>query len=145
MRLLRRTGQGVSAGLLITDARLVDEGRDLHGDLYIEDGLIRAIGTDLRIPNADVLPGEGRTLLPAFVDLHAHFRDPGYPEKEDIDTGSAAAVHGGYTAVAVMANTDPVCDRPEIARYMKERAANAGLIELYPLGAILGGLVVKEL
>jgi len=135
----------VSAGLLITDVRLVDEGRDLHGDLYIEDGLIRAIGTGLRIPNADVLSGEGRTLLPAFVDLHAHFRDPGYPEKEDIDSGSAAAVHGGYTAVAVMANTDPVCDHSEIARYMQEAAAKAGLIELYPLGAITRGLAGEEL
>ena len=145
MRLLRRAGQGVSAGLLITDVRLVDARSDFRGDLYIEDGLIRAVGTDLRVPGAEVLSGEGRTLLPAFVDLHAHFRDPGYPEKEDIRTGSAAAVHGGYTAVAVMANTDPVCDRPEVARYMKERAANAGLVELYPVGAITHGLAGEEL
>ena len=145
MRLLRRAGQGVSAGLLITDVRLVDARSDFRGDLYIEDGLIRAVGTDLRVPGAEVLSGEGRTLLPAFVDLHAHFRDPGYPEKEDIRSGSAAAVHGGYTAVAVMANTDPVCDRPEVARYMKERAVNAGLVELYPVGAITHGLAGEEL
>jgi len=145
VRLLRRAGQGVSAGLLITDVRLVDARNDFRGDLYIEDGLIRAVETGLRIPGAEVLLGEGRTLLPAFVDLHAHFRDPGCPEKEDIRTGSAAAVHGGYTAVAVMANTDPVCDRPEIARYMREAAARAGLIELYPVGAITQGLTGEGL
>ncbi len=145
MRLLRRAGQGVSASLLITDVRLVDTRRDFRGDLYIEDGLIRAVGVHLRIPGAEILSGEGRTLLPAFVDLHAHFRDPGYPEKEDIHSGSAAAVHGGYTAVAVMANTDPVCDRPEIARYMQAEATRAGLIELYPVGAITHGLAGEEL
>ncbi len=134
----------MSANLLITDVRLVDERLDFRGDLYIEDGLIRAVGTGLRVPGAKILPGEGRTLLPAFVDLHAHFRDPGYPEKEDIRSGSAAAVHGGYTAVAVMANTDPVCDRPEVARYMREEAARAGLVELYPTGAITRGLAGEE-
>ncbi len=144
MRLLRRAGQGVSKSLLITDVRLVDARSELRGDLYIEDGLIRAVGAGLRVPGADVLPGEGRTLLPAFVDLHAHFRDPGYPEKEDIRSGSAAAVHGGYTAVAVMANTDPVCDRPEVARYMREEATRVGLIELYPTGAITRGLAGEE-
>lgn len=144
MRLLRREGQGVSKSLLITDVRLVDARSDFRGDLYIEDGLIRAVGTGLRIPKAEVLPGEGRTLLPAFVDLHAHFRDPGYPEKEDIRSGSAAAVHGGYTAVAVMANTDPVCDRPEIARYMCSEAEKAGLVELYPVGAITRRLAGEE-
>lgn len=145
MRLLRRTGQGVSKGLLITNVRLVDGHSDFRGDLYIEDGLISAVGRGLRIPDADVLPGGGRTLLPAFVDLHAHFRDPGYPEKEDIESGSAAAVHGGYTVVAVMANTNPVCDRPEIATYMQEKAARAGLIELYPLGTITRGIAGEEL
>ena len=132
-------------GLLITDVRLVDERSDFRGDLYIEEGLIRAVGMKLQIPGADVLLGEGRTLLPAFVDLHAHFRDPGYPEKEDIRSGSAAAVHGGYTAVAVMANTDPVCDQPGVASYMRAEAERSGLIELYPTGAITRDLAGEEL
>ncbi len=145
MRLLRRAGQGVNKGLLITDVRLVDERSDFRGDLYIKGGLIRAVGVNLRIPGANVLSGEGRTLLPAFVDLHAHFRDPGYPEKEGIGSGSAAAVHGGYTTVAVMANTAPVCDRPEVALYMRVEAEKAGLIELYAMGAITRGLAGEEL
>ncbi|MEA3238474.1 MAG: dihydroorotase [Candidatus Bipolaricaulota bacterium] len=145
MRLLRRAEQGVIKGVLVTDVRLVDERSDFRGDLYIEDGLIRAVGEGLRIPGSAVLPGEGRTLLPAFVDLHAHFRDPGYPEKEDIRSGSAAAVHGGYTAVSVMANTDPVCDCPEVALYMCSEAEKAGLVDLYPIGAITRGLAGDEL
>jgi len=135
----------MSNGLLITDVRLIDERSEFRGDLYIEDGLIRAVGAKLRIPGTEVLPGEGRILLPAFVDLHAHFRDPGYPEKEDIQSGSAAAIHGGYTAVSVMANTSPVCDNPEVALYMRSAAARAGMVELYPVGAITRGLAGEEL
>ncbi len=131
--------------LLITDVRLVDANRDFHGDLYIADGLIQAIGKKLNVPGAYVLPGDGRLLLPAFVDMHAHFRDPGYPEKEDISSASQAAVHGGYTAVAVMANTNPVCDTPDIARYMLQQSKKSGLIDLYPLGAISRGLTGEEL
>jgi dihydroorotase len=70
------------------------------------------------------------------VDLHAHFRDPGFTHKEDILSGSRAAAAGGYTVVSVMANTDPVCDCPEVARYVHERAREVGLVELFPVGAI---------
>jgi dihydroorotase len=131
--------------LLITDVRLVDAVRDLHGDLYIKDGIIQAIGRKLNVPGARVLPGDGRLLLPAFVDMHAHFRDPGYPEKEDIASGSRAAAHGGYTAVAVMANTNPVCDSADIARYMLQQAEKEGFIDLFPLGAITRGLAGETL
>ncbi len=131
--------------LLITNVRLVDTKRDFQGDLYIADGLIQAIGKKLNVPGARVLPGDGRLLLPAFVDMHAHFRDPGYPEKEDIASASQAAVHGGYTAVAVMANTNPVCDKPDIAQYMLQQADKKGLIDLLPLGAITRGLAGEQL
>ena len=131
--------------LLIKDARLFHPDCDLIVDLHIEDGVIRAIGTGLRHAKLPLLCADGRTLLPAFVDLHTHFRDPGYPHKEDITTGSRAAAGGGYTAVSVMANTDPVCDHPEVAEYMHRRAEEAGLVEVYPVGAISRGLLGEKL
>jgi dihydroorotase len=130
----------VSTDLLIKDVTLADEGKRLVGDLYIRRGCIEAVGPHLRIQNVPVVNGEGRTLLPAFVDLHAHFRDPGCPEKEDVLSGSRAAAHGGYTAVSLMANTDPVCDRPDVAMYVRKKAEEVGLVEVFPVGAITRGL-----
>ncbi len=145
MFLLQRADKGVRADLLIRDVKLVDTAGICRGDLYIRDGLIHSIGVCLAVNGVPVLEGNGRTLLPAFVDMHAHFRDPGYPEKEDIGSGSAAAVKGGYTAVSLMANTDPVCDRPEVAAYMYAKAKGEGLIEVFPVGAITRGLEGDEL
>jgi len=130
----------VSTDILIKDVRLVDATQEQSGDLFIHDGIIWALGKRVAIPGVAVIQGDGRTLLPAFVDLHAHFRDPGFPHKEDILSGSRAAAAGGYTAVSLMANTDPVCDRPDVARYVRDKARGAGLVELFPVGAITQGL-----
>jgi len=130
----------VSTDILIKNVRLVDAARQSSGDLYIRDGCICEIGQRLVISDTPVIQGDGRTLLPAFIDLHAHFRDPGFTHKEDILSGSRAAAAGGYTTVSVMANTDPACDHPDVARYMQEKAIEAGLVELFPVGAITRGL-----
>ena len=83
----------MSADLLIRDVRLVDSSHDDFGDLLIREDKIAAVGSDIPFPSdIPIFDGGGRTLLPAFVDLHTHFRDPGYPEKEDILSGSRAAV-----------------------------------------------------
>ena len=132
--------------LLVKDVRIVDADHQLVGDILIRDGSIWALGRKLPAPRGvPVLQGEGRTALPAFVDLHAHFRDPGFPEKEDLLSGARAAAHGGFTCVSLMPNTDPVCDSPEVARYMLERAREIGLVEVYPVGAITVGLRGEEL
>lgn len=130
----------MSADLLIKNVRLVDAASERSGDLYIHEGRLCAFGKQLAIPDTPILQGGGRTLLPAFVDLHAHFRDPGFPHKENILSGSRAAAAGGYTAVSVMANTSPTCDCPEIAQYIKEKAKEVGLVELFPVGAITRSL-----
>ena len=135
----------MSKDILIKNVRLVDESGTRRGDLYIQCGVIQSIGERLEINDVPVIQGGGRTLLPSFVDLHAHFRDPGYPNKEDIRSGSMAAAKGGYTAVSVMANTDPVCDQPEIACYIRKKAEEAGLVEVFPVGAITRGLRGEEL
>ena len=145
MLLLRRTAEDLGS-LGIADVRLVGpEGTFVRGDLLIQEGRVAAVGPQLDLKGVPVLQGEGRTALPAFVDLHAHFRDPGFPEKEDMASGSGAAVRGGFTAVSVMANTNPTCDRPEVARYVVEKARQVGLVEVYPVGAITRGLAGQEL
>lgn len=135
----------MSADILIKEVRLVDAHHEQPGDLFIHEGVIWALGKRLTIPGVAVMKGDGRTVLPAFVDLHAHFRDPGFPHKEEILSGSRAAAAGGYTAVSVMANTDPACDHPDIARYMLEKAKKAGLVEIFPVGAITAGLAGERL
>jgi len=135
----------VSKDILIKNVRFVDKSGARRGDLYIQHGVIQSIGERLEISDVPVIQGGGRTLLPSFVDLHAHFRDPGFPQKEDIRSGSMAAAKGGYTAVSVMANTDPVCDQPEIACYIRKKAEEAGLVEVFPVGAITRGLRGEEL
>lgn len=133
-------------GLFVHDVRIVEKDQDRVGDVLIREGGIQAVGVGLVPPRGvPVLPGEGRTALPGFVDLHAHFRDPGFPEKETIESGSWAAVHGGYTAVSVMANTNPVCDRPEVAKYILAKAKECGLSEIFPVGAITRNLAGEEL
>lgn len=131
--------------LLLRDVRAVDPLGEWRGDVAVANGVFVALGRGFSWPGAQVLEGGGRTLLPGFVDLHAHFRDPGFSEKEDLQTGSWAAAHGGFTAVSLMANTDPPCDSPEVARYIRERAKALNLVEIYPVGAVTKGLRGEEL
>lgn len=95
--------------VLLRGVRLYGEGDRV--DVLAEDGQIAEIGPGLKIPDtADVIDATGQVLLPGFVDLHTHLREPGREYAEDIETGSAAAALGGYTAVFAMANTNPVAD-----------------------------------
>jgi len=121
--------------LLIKGARIVDGSTDFFGDLYIKDGLINLIGKDINV-NCRTIEGEGLVLLPSFTDLHAHFRDPGPTYKEDLLSGSRAAVKGGYTYVNLMANTKPVCSNMEIVNYVKNQIAEIGLIDVHQVVSV---------
>ena len=93
-------------------------------ELFVKDEKIAAVGQDLSALAGEgetVLDAGGLTVLPAFVDLHCHWRTPGFEYKEDIATGSAAAAAGGYTFVNLMPNTKPVCSTPEIAHAVRPR------------------------
>lgn len=118
------------SSLLFKNVLATDCDKSVLCDVLVRDGRIAALG---RLDGgADrVVQGGGRALLPAFVDLHAHFRDPGMPEKEDIVSGCMAAVHGGYTAVSLMANTKPVCSTRETVRYVREKAAALGICSVH--------------
>lgn len=121
--------------LLIKGARVVDFQNDFIGDVYIKDGKISEIGLniDKQCPYID---GSGLTLLPSFIDLHAHFREPGFEYKEDIESGSKAAVKGGYTAVNLMANTSPVCSSMDIIDYVECKAKKIGLVDVHQSASI---------
>ena len=104
--------------LLIQGGHVIDPGR-VNGvaDVLIENGTISAVGPALTAPaGATVIQAKGQLVLPGFVDLHVHFREPGFEYKETIQSGTAAAVAGGFTTVCAMPNTNPVNDNQEIGR-----------------------------
>lgn len=117
--------------LLIKNAHIVDSTQDFHGDILIKDGLIKEIGTSLSVEGIEILDAKGLTLMPSFIDTHAHFREPGLTWKEDIETGSKAAVKGGYTGVCLMANTKPICSNREVLEEVRRRAKEVSLIDVH--------------
>ena len=116
--------------LFIKNAFLTEESWADFADVLVKDGKIAAIGQNLPCAG-EVIDAGGLTLLPAFVDLHCHFRDPGYTYKENMESGCRAAAKGGYTAVNLMANTNPVCSDMETVRYVRQKAEQIGLAEVH--------------
>ncbi|WP_167102652.1 dihydroorotase [Mycobacterium sp. DL592] len=130
--------------VLIRGVLLYGEGEPV--DVLVADGQIAEIGAKLVAPDdADVIDASGQVLLPGFVDLHTHLREPGREYAEDIETGSAAAALGGYTAVFAMANTDPVADSPVVTDHVWRRGQQVGLVDVHPVGAVTVGLKGKQL
>lgn len=138
--------------LVVKNVRAVDPGLGLDRelDLVIERGRISRLGPGASreaagSERARVIEGGGKWLLPAFVDLHAHLREPGQEYKEDIATGLAAAAAGGYAHVCVMPNTKPVNDTRAVTEMMLRRAAEVGGPRLHPIAAITVGQKGKDL
>jgi dihydroorotase len=112
-------------------------------DVLIEGDVIAEVGAGLS--GDDVLDAGGLVLLPGFVDLHAHLREPGREDTETIASGSAAAALGGFTAIHAMANTDPVADTAEIVEQVARRGRDVGLVDVRPVGAVSKGLAGETL
>ncbi|WP_067972931.1 dihydroorotase [Mycolicibacter icosiumassiliensis] len=133
--------------VLIRGVRCYGEGDQV--DVLVEGGQIAKIGTGLAVPDeCEIIDAPGQVLLPGFVDLHTHLREPGREYAEDIETGSAAAALGGYTAVFAMANTDPVADSPVVTDHVWQRGQQIGLVDVHPVGAVtvgLGGTQLTEM
>lgn len=117
--------------LLIKNARIIDVTQDFLGDVYIKNGLIEEIGKEINKDNIEVFDCKGKVLMPAFIDTHAHFRDPGLTWKEDMETGSRAALKGGYTGVCLMANTNPICSSKETLEYVRNKSKELNLIDIH--------------
>ncbi|MCR4870452.1 MAG: dihydroorotase [Atopobiaceae bacterium] len=126
---------------LIKGAHVVDPqvGLDDVRDVLIEDKTIVSVEQSIEAADATVVDGTGKYLVPGLVDMHVHFRDPGFEYKETIASGSRAAAHGGFTDVATMPNTEPVTDTGAEVRYQIDTARRAGLVHVRPIGALTRG------
>ncbi len=138
------------ARLLIRNGRLLDPSQDLDAELdcLIEDGRIVAGGTDLPVEGVEFLDAEGAWIAPGFIDVHTHLREPGQEYKEDLASGGTAAVAGGFTQIACMANTDPVNDDPSVTKYILDRAEKDSPAKIRPIAAAtrrLEGRVMTEM
>ncbi|OZE26223.1 dihydroorotase [Rhodococcus sp. 05-2255-1e] len=120
-------GEGPETNVLITGEEIVEIGPDVDAD------------------GADVVEARGQVLLPGFVDMHTHLREPGREDTETIESGSAAAALGGYTAVFAMANTSPVADSVVVTDHVWRRGQEVGLVDVHPVGAVTVGLEGKQL
>ncbi len=133
--------------LFIKGGRLIDPSRnyDDRADLLIKGGLVEAADKNLKPPDgAEIIEADGLVVMPGLIDMHVHLRDPGQEYKEDVLSGARAAAAGGFTAVAAMANTEPVADEPPTIRYVADKAAGA-VARVYPIGALSKGLQGVEL
>jgi dihydroorotase len=134
--------------LLIRNGRVVDpsQGLDQGMDILVEDGIVAAIGERLEAPaRVKTIDAAGLVVAPGFIDLHTHLREPGLEYKETIESGSRAAVAGGFTAICCMADTEPANDDPSVTTFIRERAEQAGLARIYPVGALSKGLEGQEM
>jgi dihydroorotase len=138
-----------SDSLLVRGARTLDPRSGLDGlhDVLVRDGVVAEIGEAgaLQAGGAEVVAGEGRHLLPAFVDPHVHLRTPGQEHKEDLETGTRAAAAGGFCAVIAMPNTDPVVDSASILRSLLDAAERQARIPVHFTATITRGMAGEEL
>jgi len=115
-------------------------------DILVEDGHVAAIGERLEAPaRVKTLDAAGLVVAPGFIDLHTNLREPGFEYKETIESGSRAAVAGGFTAICCMPDTEPVNDDPSVTSFIRERAEQADLARIYPVGALSKGLEGTEM
>ncbi len=128
--------------ILLKGGRVVDPSRKTDGkaDLLIEDGKIVRTGKDLQkegTPSGtEIIDVRGNLVIPGLIDMHTHLREPGFEYKETIASGSGAAVAGGFTSIACMPNTDPVNDCRSVTEFIRRKAAECGVANVYPIAAI---------
>ena len=123
---------------LIKNGTLVLRDGEKKADILIEDGKISKISANIKA-DCKVIDAAGKHVLPGFIDMHVHLREPGFEGKEDIESGSKAAVAGGFTQVCCMPNTNPVCDNAVVVSYIKYRQQQVNLCKINPIGAITRG------
>lgn len=132
---------------LIKGGRIIDpaSGVDLVGDLLIEGGKVARLERSITARDAEVIDATGLIVSPGLIDIHVHFREPGNEGAETIETGSAAAVAGGFTSVACMPNTTPALDDEAAIEFVCRQASRANLCNVYPIGAVTKGRRGEEL
>ena len=132
---------------MIKGGRVLDPATntDQIADIYIEDGSVKKIGKKLKDHADEIIDATGKYVMPGFVDLHVHLRDPGQTEKETVETGAAAAAKGGYTTIMAMPNTKPVIDNPDVLSYVLNKGRSVTPVHIYQAGAITVGMNGEKL
>src|SRR5581483_2945413 len=134
--------------VLIQGGRIIDpaEGRDLIGDLLIEEGTVREIAPQISVKGpCRRIDAAGKIVSPGLIDLHSHVREPGFEYKETVATATAAAASGGFTTICCMPNTNPVNDNQSVTELILEKARTEGKVHVLPVGAITKGSKGEEL
>lgn len=133
--------------ILIKNGQVINPATNLDevADVLIEKGKISKIEKNIKTGADRIIDAKGCFVMPGFIDLHVHLRDPGFEEKETIETGSRAAARGGYTTILAMPNTKPVVDNADVVNYVKNKAKTVGVVNVLQVGAITKGQEGKEL
>ncbi len=134
-------------GLLIKNGIVLNpgDGSERKADVFVEGGVIAEIAERIERDADHVIDASGSYCMPGFIDMHVHLRDPGQTYKEDISTGGAAAIHGGFTTIVAMPNTKPVADCPEVIEYVNSKAAEVTKAHILQVGSVTKGMEGKEL
>ncbi len=124
--------------ILIKNINIIDpeEGVKENYDILIEGEKIKGIGKEIKKEGVQLINGKNLYAFPGLIDVHAHLREPGFEDRETIETGCRAAAKGGFVAIFAMPNTNPCMDRGPVIKYVKEKARMLGLCEVFPVGAI---------
>lgn len=132
---------------MIKNGRIIDPSTKLDkvGDLLIENGKIFKVCGAGNSKTAEIIDASGKIVVPGFVDMHTHLREPGREDKETIRTGCRAAIAGGFTTVCAMPNTEPACDAQAHVKFILEKAAGAGFARVLPIGSITKARAGKEM
>lgn len=127
--------------LLIKNGTIINPGdkTEVKADVLVEDGIIKKIAPRQSVKADRTLDASGCYVMPGFIDMHVHLRDPGMEHKETVETGVKAAVHGGFTTVVAMPNTKPAVDNADVVNYVHNKAKNVGLAHVLQTGAITKG------
>ncbi len=133
--------------LLIKNGLVVDPANKIEDklDIFVANGRIEKVGKNISDRDAKIIDAKGRVVMPGFIDMHAHFREPGFEYKETIESGSRAAAKGGFTSVCVMPNTSPAIDNQALVEFVNLKAKEVGLIDVHVIGTITKGRAGAEL
>lgn len=131
----------IKNGHVINPATQMDE----VADVLVENGTVKEIAKGIKAKTDREIDAKGCYVMPGFIDLHVHLRDPGFEKKETIETGCLAAAHGGYTTILAMPNTKPVVDNADVVNYVHNKAKTVGVVNVLQVGAVTKGQQGREL
>ena len=127
--------------LLIQNGTVINpaDQTETAADVLVEDGIIKKIAPKQKMKADRVVDASGCYVMPGFIDMHVHLRDPGQEHKETVETGAKAAARGGFTTIVAMPNTKPVVDNADVVNYVHNKASDVRMINILQTGAVTKG------